>query len=104
MWDRAETEAAPPQPKGDDADVTVYFKVALAVLYYISYPIYRTGQIFVLLLLQVLQPIWQVVQFIALPFTYLAGFLGYLISLPFRLIARLEVRELLLNAHVTGLE
>lgn len=93
--------ASPPSPKNDDTDVAVYLKLAATVLYYIVYPVYWLGYILFVLLQQILSPIWSVVSFVALPLTYLVAFVVHLLSLPFKLMAKLEVNTHPPESHVT---
>lgn len=74
-----------------DIDTNDIINTTTTVFYYILYPFAKVIHILYLIALAILRPVWNTLQFISLPVTYLCSFIGYLFSLPIKLILRLEV-------------
>ncbi|KAK4982359.1 hypothetical protein LTR66_009316 [Elasticomyces elasticus] len=73
--------------------MNIYLAWGLAILYWISYPIYKILYFVALAIYYILRPVYYSVIFLAQPLLYLASFIGDCIAWPFRFLHRLEVRR-----------
>ncbi|KAF2095275.1 hypothetical protein NA57DRAFT_79764 [Rhizodiscina lignyota] len=72
------------------ADAASVVDATLTLLSYIGYAVVKVLYILFLLVLSIAKPIWNALQFVLLPITYIGAFVGYLASLPIKLIVKLE--------------
>ncbi|KAK4984090.1 hypothetical protein LTR50_006832 [Elasticomyces elasticus] len=70
--------------------MNIYLAWALAILYWISYPIYKILYFVALAIYYILRPVYYSVIFLAQPLLYLASFIGDCIAWPFRFLHRFE--------------
>jgi hypothetical protein len=77
-----------------DAEANIYslLNVSINILYYASYPFQKLLLVLYLVLITLLRPIWSAISFLLLPVVYIASAFSYAITLPFRFLAKLEVR------------